>query len=131
MIIIITILLTLLFYFLLFGFAFGTLLYVFSNYLGTKIVVNEIFIHAIWFSLVIYSLIAMKHSLATMGAYLELIFDKNKNKKLRKDIIKEIKEQIKSEIIWIKNSIIAQLLMQICIFIKNVVKLLFKFFFRR
>ena len=76
MILIITILLTLLFYFLLFGFAFGSLVYVFSNYLGIKIIVNEIFIHAIWFFLIIYSLKAMVHSFCIISAYLELILDK-------------------------------------------------------
>nr|YP_009690338.1 hypothetical protein Fomme_000108 [Fomitiporia mediterranea]QEG57118.1 hypothetical protein Fomme_000108 [Fomitiporia mediterranea] len=122
MIIIIRYLLSFLGYFLIFIFACKTIIYVISSYLGIKIIVNVILIHAIWLSLIFYSLIVLVLSLGKILDSLDSLF----YKEYRDFFIYDIKNQIKKENKWLKNKMYTKLFMQFIIFTRNVVKILFK-----
>ena len=121
MFIIIRYLLSFIGYFLLSIFACTTIIYVISSYLGVKLIINEILIHAIWLSLIFYSLITLILSLGKLIDALDRLF----YKEYREDFIYDLKNQIKKEHKMFKNKIFTKLLKQFFIFIKNVVKILF------
>ena len=121
MFVIIRYLLSLIGYFLLSILACTTIIYVISSYLGVKLIINEILIHAIWLSLIFYSLITLILSLGKIIDALDRLF----YKEYRELFIYDLKNQLKKEHKMFKNKIFTKLLKQLFIFIKNVVKILF------
>ena len=121
MFIIIRYLLSFIGYFLLSIFACTTIIYVISSYLGVKLIINEILIHAIWLSLIFYSLIIL---ILSIGKLIDSI-DKLFYKEYRELFIYDLKNQLKKEQKMFKNKIFTKLLKQFFIFIKNVLKILF------
>nr|YP_010455127.1 hypothetical protein NYK79_mgp21 [Porodaedalea mongolica]UUA03969.1 hypothetical protein [Porodaedalea mongolica]WCF76736.1 hypothetical protein [Porodaedalea mongolica] len=106
--------------------AVSTITVTILSYLGYDFVLYEAHYHLMWLSLICYSVVTL---LFILGEIIEL-FRSLTDKQERAEAIAMFKYQLSYERDWIKNSILFQILTQLLVFIKNVVSILFKRFFK-